>query len=430
MRLKSLRTFKERKKHHPKWMRLLGPGLVTGAADDDPSGIATYSQAGAAFGYGQLWSFSICVPLMIAVQEACARIGAFTGHGLARVTADNYSKKVLYSAVGLVVVANTINIGADIAAVGSAIQLVFPAPVLITPALFTAGILLLEIFIGYHKYAKFLKILSLALLAYVATALIVSEPWLEILKATIRPQIQNTREYWYVIVGILGTTISPYMFFWQAAEEVEEREYADKEHQARRTLKDIRIDTTFGMFVSQIGSWFMMLTTATVLHQNGVVNIASASDAAAALEPLVHSFPNSGEIAKVIFAIGVIGMGMLGIPVLAGSASYAVSEAFRWPGGLEKKARDARGFYGVLVASTLVGLLMTFIGVDPMQALIFAAVVNGIVAVPLIFLILVISRNSEIMGSMTGGKLSRVMLPIAFMVMLSCALALMMTFIN
>lgn len=411
-------------------MRVLGPGLITGAADDDPSGIATYSQAGAAFGYGQLWTLSLCLPLMIAVQEACARIGAVTGHGLARVTADNYSKKVLYTAVSLVVVANTINIGADIAAVGSAIQLVVPAPVLITPALFTGGVLLLEIFVGYHKYAKFLKLLSLALLAYVATALIVAEPWSEILRATIVPQIQNTREYWYVIVGILGTTISPYMFFWQAAEEAEERELADVEHKARRSIKEIRQDNAAGMVISQLGSWFMMLTTATVLHANGVTNIATASDAAAALEPLVKSFSHSGEIAKVIFAIGVIGMGMLGIPVLAGSASYAVSEAFRWPGGLEKKAREARGFYGVLVASTLVGLIMTFIGVDPMKALIFAAVVNGIVAVPLIFLILTISRNSSIMGNLVGGKLSRIVLPIAFMVMLSCALALMMTFIN
>jgi len=429
MNNKSPRTFEERKQH-PKWMRVLGPGLITGAADDDPSGIATYSQAGAAFGYGQLWTLTICLPLMIAVQEACARIGAVTGHGLARVTADNYSRKVLYAAVSLVVVANTLNIGADIAAVGSAIQLIVPAPLLITPTLFTAGVLLLEIFVGYHKYAKFLKVLALALLAYVATALIVPEPWGEIAKATIVPQIQNTREYWYVIVGILGTTISPYMFFWQAAEEVEERDYADREHIARRTLAEIRIDTTAGMVVSQFGSWFMMLTTATVLHANGVTNIATASDAAAALEPLVHSFPNSGQIAKIIFAIGVIGMGLLGIPVLAGSASYAVSEAFRWPGGLDKKAKEARGFYGVLIASTVVGLFMTFLGIDPMKGLLFAAVVNGIVAVPLIFLILSVSRSESIMGNLKSSMLSKVMLSTAFVVMFSCACALLVTFVH
>lgn len=410
-------------------MRILGPGLITGAADDDPSGIATYSQAGAAFGYGQLWTLTLCLPLMIAVQEACARIGSVTGHGLARVTRDHFPRPVLYGAVGLVVVANTINIGADIAAVTESIQLVMPAPAILTSTLFTLLVLALEIFIGYHKYAKFLKVLALALLAYVVTALIVSEPWGEIIRATMVPQIQNTRDYWYVIVGILGTTISPYMFFWQAAEEVEERQYAAREHLTRRTMTDIRLDTTTGMFVSQIGSWFMMLTTATVLHANGVTNIATAADAASALEPLVHSFPNSGELAKIIFAVGVIGMGMLGIPVLAGSASYAVSEAFKWPEGLEKKARDARGFYGVIVASTVVGLLFTFVGIDPMHALVFAAVINGIVAVPLIFLVLLISQNKRVMGRHRSGTLSRVMLSMAFLVMLACAIALLRTFI-
>lgn len=428
--VKQAHILNHRTQPHPRWMRVLGPGLITGAADDDPSGIATYSQAGAAFGYGQLWTLTLCLPLMIAVQEACARIGSVTGHGLARVTRDHFPKPVLYGAVGLVVVANTINIGADIAAVTESIQLVIPAPDVITPTLFTALVLALEVFIGYHKYAKFLKLLALALLAYVVTALIVSEPWGEIIRATVVPQIQNTREYWYVIVGILGTTVSPYMFFWQAAEEVEERQFAAREHLTRRTMSDIRLDTTTGMFVSQIGSWFMMLTTATVLHANGVTNIATAADAASALEPLVHSFPNSGELAKIIFAVGVIGMGMLGIPVLAGSASYAVSEAFRWPEGLDKKARDARGFYGVIVASTVVGLLFTFIGIDPMHALVFAAVINGIVAVPLIFLILVISQNKRVMGRHRSGLLSRTMLSTAFLVMFACAIALLRTFIT
>ena len=429
MNHKSARTFEERKQH-PKWMRVLGPGLITGAADDDPSGIATYSQAGAAFGYGQLWTLTLCLPLMIAVQEACARIGSVTGHGLARVTRDHFPRPVLYSAVGLVVVANTLNIGADIAAVSAAIALLIPVPVGISATLFTFGILALEIFVGYHKYAKFLKVLALALFAYVATALIVAEPWGEILRATVVPQIENSREYWYVIVGILGTTISPYMFFWQAAEEVEEREYAAHEHIARRTIAEIRADTATGMGISQLGSWFMMLTTATVLHANGVTNIATAADAAAALEPLVQSFPNAGQLAKVIFAVGIIGMGMLGIPVLAGSASYAVSEAMRWPEGLEKKAKEARGFYGVIAASTLVGLAMTFIGIDPMKGLLFAAVVNGIVAVPLILLILLISRDPQIMHTFKSGRLSAFVLATAFLVMLSCAGALLLTLLH
>lgn len=425
---KSPRTFEERKQH-PRWMRVLGPGLITGAADDDPSGIATYSQAGAAFGYGQLWTLTLCLPLMIAVQEACARIGSVTGHGLARVTRDHYPRPVVYGAIGLVVVANTINIGADIAAVGEAVELLLPVPIAVTSTVFTVAILALEILVGYHRYAKFLKVLALALLSYVVTALVVTEPWPEILRATVIPQLQNTREYWYVIVGILGTTISPYMFFWQAAEEVEERQYASREHIARRSIADIRADTSTGMLVSQLGSWFMMLTTATVLHANGVTNIGTAADAASALEPLVRSFPNAGELAKVIFAVGIIGMGMLGIPVLAGSASYAVSEAFKWPEGLDKKAQEARGFYGVMVASTVVGLLITFIGIDPMQGLVFAAVINGIVAVPLILLILVVSHDKKIMRRFRSGWLSCTMLTAAFLVMLACACALLMTFL-
>lgn len=411
-------------------MKVLGPGLITGAADDDPSGIATYSQAGAAFGYAQLWTMTLCLPLMISVQEACARIGAVTGHGLAKVTSLHYSKRTLYVVVSLILIANTINIGADIAAVGQAIQLIFPAPIILTPALFTALVLGLEIFVGYHRYAKFLKLLALALLSYVITAFMVSEPWAEIFKAMFIPQFQNSFEYWFVIVGILGTTISPYMFFWQAAEEVEERELDNRLHRAHRSIRDIRIDTITGMFISQIGSWFMMLTTATVLHNNGVTTIATAADAAQALEPLVQSFPNSGTIAKVIFAIGIIGMGMLGIPVLAGSASYAVSEAFDWPEGLDKKASEARGFYAVIVVATVIGLVMTIAGIDPMKSLLIAAVVNGIVAVPLIFLVYKISQREDIMHSMKSGTLSRIVLLTTFTVMSSCALALLVSFLK
>lgn len=411
-------------------MKVLGPGLITGAADDDPSGIATYSQAGAAFGYAQLWSMTICLPLMISVQEACARIGAVTGHGLAKVTSLHYSKRTLYLVVSLILVANTINIGADIAAVGQAIQLVFPAPVIITPAIFTAVVLLLEIFVGYHKYAKFLKILALALLSYVVTAFMVSEPWAQIFKSMFIPKFQNTFEYWFVIVGILGTTISPYMFFWQAAEEVEERELDDRLHRAHRSIRDIRIDTVTGMLISQLGSWFMMLTTATVLHNNGVTSIGTAADAAKALEPLVGGFSNAGTIAKIIFALGIIGMGMLGIPVLAGSASYAVSEAFGWPEGLDKKAKEAKGFYGVIVAATVIGLLMTISGIDPMKSLLIAAVVNGVIAVPLIFLVYRISRRTDIMHTMKSGKISQVFLLTAFGIMSSCALALFISFLK
>ncbi len=413
-----------KKPKHPSWLRILGPGLITGAADDDPSGIATYSQAGAAFGYGQLWTLTLCLPLMMAVQEAAARIGLVTGQGLAQVTARRYSRKVLVAVVALVVVANIINIAADIAAVGASLQLLVPLPLPLLSVLFTLVVLVLQVFIGYHQYAKFLKLLALALLAYVATALMVREPWGEILTATLVPRLQFDTAYLYVIVGILGTTISPYMFFWQAAEEVEEREYADKMHVRRRTLRQLRMDNAIGMGVSQLGSWFMMVTTATVLHANGVTNIATAADAARALEPLVQTFPHAGTWAKVIFALGVVGMGMLGIPVLAGSASYAVSEAFGWDKGLQKKPHEAKGFYAIIVVAIALGLGVTLVGIDPMKSLVFAAVLNGVVAVPLVLLIGRIASDRKVMHAHASGRLSRMMLLATFVVMAVCALAL------
>ncbi|NBU32837.1 MAG: divalent metal cation transporter [Actinobacteria bacterium] len=403
---------------HPRWMRILGPGLITGAADDDPSGIATYSQAGAAFGYGQMWTISLCLPLMIAVQEATARIGATTGKGLAKVTAENFSRRVLITVVGLILFANIINIGADIAAVGAALHLLIDVPQVLISTIFTILVVALMVFTNYHWYARILKIFALALLAYVVTALIVDEPWREIAKATFVPQFQWNFAYWYVIVGVLGTTISPYMFFWQAAEEVEELEYAQRQHEKRRTIREIRLDTSSGMVISQLGSWFMMLTTATVLHPNGITNIGTAADAAKALEPFAGSF------AKEVFALGVVGMGMLGIPVLAGSASYAVSELFGWSEGLDLKAKEAKGFYGVIAGATVIGFALTLMGFDPIKALIFAAVVNGLVAVPLVFLIRKISLNKNIMGDFVGGRLSKSVLWLTFAVMTICALAM------
>lgn len=413
--------------HYPKFVRRLGPGLITGAADDDPSGIATYSQAGAAYGFGQLWTIILCLPLMIAVQEACARIGSATSQGLVKATSRLYSKKVLYCVVALVVIANTINIGADFAAVGASINLLVPLPIPFISTVFMLIVLGLEIFIGYHNYAKFLKFLALTLLSYVVVALIVTNNWLEVLKATFIPQFQWNSPYWYVIVAILGTTISPYMFFWQTAEEVEESKYAQNHHERKRDIEDIREDTSLGMSISQIGSWFMIITAAVVLNENGVVNIGTAADAAKALEPLVQGFPHAGTIAKILFAIGVIGMGLLGIPVLAGSVAYAVSDAFNWREGLDYKLKQARQFYGVIIFATVAGWLLTLVGIDPIKSLVFAAVINGLVAVPLIFLIARISRNSEVMGKLAGGKLSRTMLAIAFFVMLICALLLIGT---
>ncbi|MBU6213374.1 MAG: divalent metal cation transporter [Actinomycetales bacterium] len=424
------RSHRHRVRAHPRWLRLLGPGLVTGAADDDPSGIATYSQAGAAFGYAQLWTLTLCLPLMTAVQEAAARIGSVTGQGLARVTAQRFPRRVLLTVVLLVAGANTLNIGADIAAVGASLNLLVPLPVPVLSAAFTAVMLALIVFIPYHQYARLLKIFALALLAYVVTALLVAEPWAQIARATLVPQLQWSRDYWYVIVGILGTTISPYMFFWQTSEEVEEQQASDLRHDARRTLRDIRTDTAVGMLVSQVGSWFMMVTTGTVLHANGVTTIGTAADAARALEPLVAGSPHAGQIAQAVFAVGVVGMGLLGIPVLAGSASYAVSEVFGWPEGLARKARDARGFYAVIAAATLIGLLLTVAGLDPITSLVLAAVVNGFVAVPLVLLLLRISSDRNIMGEHASGRLSRTMLALAFAVMAACALTLLVSMVR
>jgi len=411
----------------PRWLRALGPGLITGSADDDPSGIATYSQAGAAYGYALLWSLTLCLPLMIAVQEACARIGAVTGHGLTRVAGALYSRRLMFGVVALVLVANIINIGADIAAVAASVQLLVPLPLAAISIAFVALVVLMEIFIGYHTYAKVLKVFAVALVAYVFTALMVSEPWGEVLDATVVPRLQFNAGYLSIVVAILGTTISPYMFFWQASEEVEEMEDALRSGHPRRSVRDLRTDNAIGMVISQLGSWFMMLTTATVLHAHGTTNIATAADAASALEPLVHTFPHAGTIAKAIFAVGVIGMGLLGIPVLAGSASYAVSEAMGWREGLSLKPSEAKAFYGVLVIATVIGLALTLLGLDPIKLLIFAAVINGVVSVPLIFLVGSIAANELVMGGLASGRLSRIMLRVTFVVVLVAVIAMFVT---
>lgn len=413
-----------------RFFRVLGPGLITGAADDDPSGIATYSQAGATYGFGQLWSITLCLPLMIAVQETCARIGSVTGKGLVKVTSELYSRKILYCVVSLVVVANVINIGADIAAVGAALNLLIPLPIFALSTIFTIVVLLLEIFVGYHAYSKFLKILALSLLAYVFTAVIVQPNWSEVIKSLLIPKITWETNYWYVLVALLGTTISPYMFFWQATEEVEEIKYAEKSGTERRTLKMIRRDNSIGMTISQLASFFMIVTTAVVLHGKGIGEIKSAADAASALEPLVTSFPNAGLYAKLLFAIGIIGMGLLAIPVLAGSISYAISDTRSWNQGLDNKFSQAKQFYGVIIIATALGWLINVIGIDPIQALIFAAVINGLVSIPLIFLISRISKNKEVMGENIGGLLSHIMLMAAFVITLLAGVFLFASLLN
>ena len=412
---------------------IFGPGIITGAADDDPSGIATYTQTGAKFGYGQLWTVLVMLPLMTAIQEACARIGAVTGHGLSAVIKENYNKKVLYSAVLLVVVANTINIGADIGALAAAAQLIIPVNFVILTLGFTVLILVLEIFTTYRVYAHILKWLALALLAYPLTVFIVHQPWKTIFFATFIPKIELNFEFFFVITAVLGTTISPYMFFWQASEEVEEEKIHHIKHFKGKPvlgvnfIKNLRIDNFIGMVFSEIATWSIIVVAATVLHQNGITNINSAADAAKALEPLVQTFPNAGFLAKLIFATGIIGLGLLGIPVLSGSAAYALTEAFNMKQGLNLKLKRAHGFYGIITIATLVGLMINFIGIDPIKALVFTAVFNGVAAVPLIFLIARIARNKKIMGEHRSGWLSNSVVWITFVVMLLSAVAMFYT---
>ncbi len=415
---------------------MLGPGIITGAADDDPSGIATYSQAGAQFGFGQLWTALYQLPLMLAVQEACARIGMVTGKGLAGVIREHYTRKILVGVVLLVAVANIINIGADIGAVAAAGRLVVKVPFW-TLAVATAVLLMVsEVVITYKTYASVLKWLALALLSYPATAFIVKQPWKQILYATVAPHIELTFAFFFIITGVFGTSISPYMFFWQASEEVEEEQAIGMPKRKdgspklpRRLLRNMRIDTLVGMIFAELGQWFIIITTASVLFKHGTTTINTPADAAKALEPLVRSFPNSGQIAKDLFAVGVIGLGLLAIPVLAGSAAYALAEAFGWKEGLSKKFKQARAFYAVIVVSIVIGLLMNFIGIDPMKALVYTAVFNGVAAVPLLFLIAKINASPRILRNHQGGVLSRTFVWATFGVMGLSAVALLFTLI-
>jgi NRAMP (natural resistance-associated macrophage protein)-like metal ion transporter len=416
------------------FLRFLGPGLITGAADDDPSGIATYSQTGAQFGFGLLWTALYQLPLLIAVQEACARIGAVTGVGLAGVIKAHYSRRILIGVVFLVLVANIINIGADIGAVAASAQLVVDLPFWALAVGVAVLVVALEVFISYRQYSRVLKWLALALLAYPATALIIHQPWGEILHATLVPHVTWSFDYLFIITGVLGTTVSPYMFFWQASQEVEEERALGVPigrnglpRLPGRFIHDLRIDTAVGMIAAEAAHWFIVITTASVLFAHGLTDIETAADAAKALEPLVQSFPNAGQAARNIFAVGVIGLGLLGIPVLAGSAAYALAEAMGWREGLAKKLNEARGFYGVIILATLAGLGLNFIGVNPMKALVWTAVCNGLAAAPLLFLVARINGNRAILGRHRGGLLSRGLVWVAFGCMSVAGIALIVT---
>lgn len=385
-------------------LKRLGPGFITGAADDDPSGIATYSQTGAMFGYNQLWTAFFSTPFMIVLQEMTGRIGIVTGKGLASVLRENYSKKLLYLSVLLLLVANTINIGADLGAMASSAQLLLGLPFIFWLILITALTLTLEIFVSYRNYARFLKYMALTLFAYVITAFVVKQDWLEVFRTTLIPRIAFTKDYFINIVAVLGTTISPYLFFWQADEEIEDEIAKHKSksiereapRRAGRDLKDMRWDTTIGMIFSNLIMFFVIITTASTLGAHGIQNIATASDAAQALQPL------AGQFAFLLFTIGIVGVGLLAVPVLAGSASYAMSEALGWKVGLSEKFGRAHGFYGIITIATLIGLLVNFTAIKPFQMLYYTAVLNGIISVPLMILLIKVSGNKKIMGDYTS----------------------------
>jgi NRAMP (natural resistance-associated macrophage protein)-like metal ion transporter len=389
------KTFKKTKEY---W-NVLGPGLTTGASDDDPSGIATYSQTGAQFGFQFLWLSVITFPLMAVVQEMCARIGIVTGKGLAGNIREHFSKKVLYTCTALLFAANAFNIGADLGAMAKAVQLLYHgANFSLTVILFALVCILLQIYLPYAKYAHYLKWLAMVLLAYVASAIMAHLNWSNVLKGTVSPSLHFNKDQLLLVCAILGTTISPYLFFWQTSQEVEAQILEGKTTVAARKgtnvheVRAMRADVWSGMLLSNMVMFFIIAACGAILYPQGITHIQTASQAAEALRPF------AGNLTYFLFAIGIIGTGLLAIPVLAGSSSYAVSESFKWREGLYQKLHQAHAFYGVLLLSVIVGLSMNFLGIDPIKALIYSAVANGIVAPVVLTLIVILSSSKHVMG--------------------------------
>jgi NRAMP (natural resistance-associated macrophage protein)-like metal ion transporter len=388
----------------PKLSDVLGPGLITGASDDDPSGIATYSQAGAQFGYTLGWTLLLTYPLMCAIQLISAHIGRVTGQGLAGNMRRHYPHKLVFPLIGLLVVANTINIGADLGAMAAALRLLVAGPMVIYVAGFGIVTVLLEIFMRYSRYASVLRWLTLSLLAYAATVFVVGVPWLRVARDLVVPHIRLSGDYLTVVVAVFGTTISPYLFFWQAEEEVEEEQedatakpLIEAPEQAPRQMARMELDTIVGMAFSNIVALFIMLTTAATLNAHGITDIQTSSQAAEALRPI------AGRFAFTVFALGIIGTGMLALPVLAGSAAYAVGEALQWPVGLAQRPGRARAFYGTIAVATLAGAVMNFTPLDPIKALFWSAVINGVAAVPIMVMIMLMGARRKVMGQFTLG---------------------------
>jgi Mn2+/Fe2+ NRAMP family transporter len=389
-------------KAHP--LARVGPGLITGVADDDPSGIATYSQAGAQFGLQMLWTMPVCFPLQSAIQSICARIGRVTGKGLAANIKTAFPAPVLKIVVLLLLIANTLNIAADVAAMGEAAELVTGIDRHAGTVGFVLLTLGLQVFVPYHRYVWYLKWLTLSLFAYFLVLFTVHVPWREVALHTVWPRFKLDANAFTVITGVFGTTISPYLFFWQASEEVEDlrtshdRALVSDPRHAARELRRIKWDTWSGMLYSDITSYSIILATAVTLHVAGVTDVSTAAQAAKALRPL------AGDFAYGLFALGILGVGMIGVPVLAGAGAYGLAEAMGWKEGLERTATDARGFYGVIGFSVLVALVIQYSPIDPMKALFWSAVINGVVAVPLMAVIVALASNRSVMGEYRAGR--------------------------
>lgn len=381
------------------FFRGLGPGFITGAADDDPSGVATYAQTGAMFGYSQLWLAFFSFPFMTVIQETCGRIGMVTGNGLSGVIRKHYSKKILYPTILLLLIANAINIGANLGAMAASARLLIDLPFALLLIVMTVITLILEVFVSYQVYAKYLKFLAFSLLAYVLVAFVVNIDWKTVFVSTLIPSFQLNKAYIFNIVAILGTTISPYLFFWEANEVVEEEIATHKLRMmgkgipkiTKKDLSHMQKDTMIGMLFSNLIMFFIITTVASTIHMQGITHIETADQAAQALRPV------AGDFAAFLFALGIIGTGLLSVPVLAGSASYAVSEAFGWNAGLYRKLNQAHGFYGVITIATLIGLTVNFLSIKPFEILYYTAVLNGIIAPPLLALIMFISNDPKIM---------------------------------
>jgi len=410
------------------WLSQLGPGLITGAADDDPSGIATYTQAGAQFGYQLGWTVVLTYPLMVGIQMVSARMGRVTGHGLASNIRRQFPRPVLYAIVAMLVVANTINVAADIAAMGEALQLVVGGREHGYAVIFGVASLLLQVFLPYQRYVRYLKWLTLALLAYVAVLLTVHVPWREALGGIVWPRLTLNGQALTVIVAVFGTTISPYLFFWQAAQEVEEvnadpraSPLRDAPNTARRHLRRIKIDTYIGMGFSNLIALCIIVSAAATLYAAGIHEVRTAAQAAEALRPL------AGEATFLLFSLGIIGTGMLAVPVLAGSAAYAVAETFEWKSGLDLELVEAREFYAIVALATLGGVALDFTPIDPFKALFWTAVLNGVIAVPIMIVMMLLADDARVMGPFTVTRRLKMLGWLATWTMAAAVIAMFVT---